>query len=275
MNNRIERPIFIIGPGRSGSTLLLKLLGEHPELAWFSGWTNRFPDWPALAIFSRINDFPLLRAAERPSRYWPLPGETYRIWDRCFPGFSNASDEWGAGQVTRHGARLLENRIAAHLKWQVKPRFITKYTGWPRIEFIRRIFPDAIFVYIVRDPRANAYSYLKSGWWQGSTRSLPRHEKIDFYCDRYLSFHHALKRYDRSHDFMLVKYESLVRDVHAQLQRVEKYCCLNPSPAYARKIRKWKIRSGANLDWRRKLSVDEQKHLEKRLVEPLLTYGYR
>jgi LPS sulfotransferase NodH len=29
-----EKPLFIIGPGRSGTTLLLRLMALHPELAW-------------------------------------------------------------------------------------------------------------------------------------------------------------------------------------------------------------------------------------------------
>ena len=32
----IIKPIFIVGVPRSGTTLMYRLLGQHPSLAWFS-----------------------------------------------------------------------------------------------------------------------------------------------------------------------------------------------------------------------------------------------
>ncbi|MHC4822249.1 MAG: sulfotransferase, partial [Planctomycetota bacterium] len=37
----IDRPIFILGPHRSGTTLLYKLLGRHPDVAFFSDADRR------------------------------------------------------------------------------------------------------------------------------------------------------------------------------------------------------------------------------------------
>ncbi len=47
----VERPIFILGPPRSGTSLLYKTLAVHPDLAWFNRNFKRLPEWPRLARF--------------------------------------------------------------------------------------------------------------------------------------------------------------------------------------------------------------------------------
>ena len=51
--HRLRSPIFIIGCGRSGTTIVYDLLCEHPDLAWFSNYAQRWPAVPQLAALSR------------------------------------------------------------------------------------------------------------------------------------------------------------------------------------------------------------------------------
>ena len=46
-------PIFMVGCGRSGTTALYEGLARHPQLAWFSTWTDRARG-PELAVFNRL-----------------------------------------------------------------------------------------------------------------------------------------------------------------------------------------------------------------------------
>jgi hypothetical protein len=57
--------------------------------------------------------------------------------------------------------------VAEINRCQRKSRFITKYTGWSRIAFLRSIFPEAKFIHLVRDGRAVAYSWTTVSWWDG------------------------------------------------------------------------------------------------------------
>jgi len=43
-------------------------------------------------------------------------------------------------------------------------RFLAKVTGWSRIAYFHRIFPDARFVIIHREPRAVISSWIQAGW---------------------------------------------------------------------------------------------------------------
>ena len=41
--------VFILGPARSGTTLLYKGLCLHPDVAFISNWSARFPRLPVVA----------------------------------------------------------------------------------------------------------------------------------------------------------------------------------------------------------------------------------
>ena len=44
----LKPPLFIVGCGRSGTTIVYELLCEHPDLAWFSNYAERWPALPQL-----------------------------------------------------------------------------------------------------------------------------------------------------------------------------------------------------------------------------------
>jgi hypothetical protein len=56
--------------------------------------------------------------------------------------------------------------VASHLRAEGKPRFINKNTtNTIRMRYLNRLFPDAYFVHLVRNPRAVVASLLKVSWW--------------------------------------------------------------------------------------------------------------
>ncbi|NIW23749.1 MAG: sulfotransferase, partial [Gammaproteobacteria bacterium] len=57
-NLAIEPPFFIVGSGRSGSSILYQLLAVHPQLCWVSRLTDRFPWAPWLSRAHRLLDLP-------------------------------------------------------------------------------------------------------------------------------------------------------------------------------------------------------------------------
>ncbi len=45
----VDRPIFIVAPHRSGTTLLYRLLAEHPDVGFYNPANRRWRNFPRLA----------------------------------------------------------------------------------------------------------------------------------------------------------------------------------------------------------------------------------
>lgn len=111
----IRQPIFVIGTHRSGTTLLGRALGHHSEVAYL----------------------------EEPRHVWSW-GNNFRPDDRLV----------AADATPRIRARV-RDRFARALKASGRSRLAEKTpSNCLRLEFIREIFPDALFVHIHRDGRA-------------------------------------------------------------------------------------------------------------------------
>jgi hypothetical protein len=246
----------------------------HSEVAWFSGWTNRFPNYPHLSLVSRVNNIAFVERATRKLGKWPRAGETYKIWNSCFLGFSSADYEWGTEQLDTIGADKLRWLIRSHLKWQGKRRFLTKYTGWPRIRFLRSIFPDAHFVYIDRDPRAVVFSYLKQNWWKKDLEGRSLEYRLEFYSKRYLDYHRAKNQYARGRDYIQAYYERLIEEPKANLRGILHKCSLNWSLKLATQVESWRMDKSKNRFWRSELIQNNQTLITSLLEQPLTDMDY-
>jgi hypothetical protein len=274
----IVKPVFIIGPGRSGTTLLLRLMSLHPDLGWFSNWTNRFPKWPQLSIISRLNDVEVLERVTRGRRKWPRPAEAYRIWNYCFTGFSEAASDWCGESINEEGVTRLTHLVKVHLKCHGKKRFLTKYIGWPRISFFKSIFPDVQFVYIDRDPRAVVFSYMKQKWWfkdrQDFLETMSTKERLEFYAGKYLAYHQAKQRFSVSQDYTQAYYEQLIENPLGVLRKLCERTALTFCYEFERRVATWSIIKGTDQLWKQTLSLTEQRYLTTLLEDPLEAMGY-
>lgn len=151
---RFDRPIFILAPPRSGSTFLFDCLCQFADLLH-------------------------------------LRDEADRIWWQVFPYFQDdaPSDLVGRKKATRRNIRAIRwltyraalrsslHGLARYSRWvryahfllgQRAIRYLDKtIANCFHLEFLEQAFPDAQFVFLVRDPRANISSMLES--WPHST----------------------------------------------------------------------------------------------------------
>jgi hypothetical protein len=178
----IERPIFFIGMPRSGTTVMFSAFATHPDLAWFSQYMHRFPRLTGFAALSRLAEaLPTSRAGvARNGEAWSVvnrlqinpaesAGEEYGIWTHCCG--PKLQDSFLVGERPSPREReLLRAKVAAALRFGRKPRFATKLTGPPRIGFLSGAFEDAVFVHVVRDPRAVVGSLLRVPFWRDTHR---------------------------------------------------------------------------------------------------------
>jgi LPS sulfotransferase NodH len=114
---KLAAPVFLVGAPRSGTTLAVDLLATHPDVA---NWSEAGRLWDPIDYHNDEADHYF--AAERAT-----PAQIARLHRWC---------EW---YRQSHG----------------KARFVNKHPrNSVRIDYLRRVFPDARFIHVVRDGRA-------------------------------------------------------------------------------------------------------------------------
>ena len=156
-SSTVDRPVFIVGSGRGGTTLLFQLLAGHPELASISNLTDRFPSLPQLAVFNRIT------ALNKYKLFSPSI-ESIPAFEHC--GLTEQDIPLSETDASPAITSCLHKLVSNHQKWSGKTRFINKNTSnTMRIPFLKAVFPDARFVYIIRNGYGVVNSLTRVNWW--------------------------------------------------------------------------------------------------------------
>lgn len=144
-----DRPIFIVSPPRSGSTLLFETLSLSPDVCTIGGESHRIIEVEtasgALGTIVRGHGSNRLVAEDA------TPEIVEELRDRYLASVFDRNGERPAGPV-----RLLEKTPKNAL----------------RIPFLSKAFPDALFVYLYRDPHEVMASMLEA-WESGRFRTYP------------------------------------------------------------------------------------------------------
>lgn len=284
----IKKPIFIIGAGRSGTSLLYSILALHPEVCWFSNLTDRYPKISILPLFHRVMFVPFLSnimqyriiKAKRPSL---KPSEAGTIY-HSYLGFENTK-KMTEDELTEDMERNLKKIIRNHLKFTGKQRFLNKQTAnTQRIQVINKMFPDAYFIHIIRDGRAVANSCLNVSWWneivlwwfgdkpykwqemgKEPIELCGLHWKRD--VEELLQNKYLFKN-----RYLEVKYEDLIRDPINNLNLILGFCELDNSS----KLEQLLTENVKNMNhkWKTLLTASQKKILEKSIGNTLLRLGY-
>jgi hypothetical protein len=166
----IDRPIYVAGLARAGSTLLLEILASHPAVT-----THRYRDFPLVHIPLWWNWFvdhagsspapPVERAHRDGIRVTPDSPEAMEeiIWMAFFrdchdPAFDNV--------LSGPGSHEFESFYRDHIRKLLLLRKGHRYAAKgnynvARLQYIHTLFPDAYFVIPVREPVMHVASLLK------------------------------------------------------------------------------------------------------------------
>jgi omega-hydroxy-beta-dihydromenaquinone-9 sulfotransferase len=171
---------FLVGAGRSGTTLLQKLLCLHPRIAYISNYESRFawfPDGLACgAVAGRLQAklgawFDKGGNAYFIGRPWfkkvfPTPAEGESVFASCgiplFPAMDYHPDAVTSTCLRRRFEQIRSRAGAAV--------FLSKRTANNRrIRLLSAIFPGARYVHLLRDGRDVAQSLSTVEWWDNHT----------------------------------------------------------------------------------------------------------
>ena len=171
-----EQVGFLLGAGRSGTTLLQKLLCLHPRIAYISNYENRFawfPDGLACgAIAGRLQAklgawFDQGGNAYFVGRPWfkklfPTPNEGEAVFAACGMPLTPAPDyvaEAATGACLRRRFAQIRRRAGADV-------FLSKRTANNRrVRQLSAIFPTARYLHLIRDGREVTHSLSTVEWW--------------------------------------------------------------------------------------------------------------
>jgi hypothetical protein len=144
-----DSPIFIFGIGRTGTTLLARMLDRHPDVSIYleSSFLNVVP---AGAAEATLDDAAARRLLDR----MPDPADQGVSRDAILRRFATTDQSVRALfdtslrlRMEAHGKRIFGEKTPSH---------------FAKVDVLRAWYPDARFVYLLRDPRDAYASFTHS-----------------------------------------------------------------------------------------------------------------
>ena len=167
----IERPVFIAGLARAGSTILLETLAAHPEVAthryrdypgiftpyWWNWWLDRVPDQAQTPV-ERTHQDGIHVTGDSPEAFEEI------IWSAFVRGLHDPRQDNRVLEASQNPAfeRFYRDHIRKLLAVRGCDRYVAKNNyNVTRLRYLHRLFPDARFVIPVRDPVWHVASLIK------------------------------------------------------------------------------------------------------------------
>lgn len=213
-----DRPVFVVGHRKTGTTLLLDLLDGHPQLVVLPGESNHF-----LTFLPRLSGLPPDRIAAETQRWWILR----LITPSGLPPFWAAGEPWTSDPYARFTSRLLglvaahPNRdplgLAAVALGGEGSAWVEKTPGQEHcLDEILGVYPEARFVHLVRDPRSVAAAISRLDRVTGHETDLVG---VGMTVSR--SFEAAERNAQRLGErYLVLRYEDLVAAPEPAMRRV-------------------------------------------------------
>lgn len=197
------QPLFIVGPSRSGTTLLSQILDNHPDIAilpetWMFtilerfGCTKRFNNkWSYILFMNELWEYV--------SRFDSIAAKVVAEIALEYPDYTGLSnyilEKFGSKYSKRRGAIIWGEKTPAHLL---------------RLNLLDWHFSSAKYLRIARDPRDILVSYADA--WNNSSYDYAFIKKVAPLVKSYMSNLVDRNFWDYRHN-LLVRYEDLVNNI--------------------------------------------------------------
>jgi hypothetical protein len=260
-DTEVDRPVFILGHPRSGSTFLQHRVHESSEVAMFRTWELWFPSLvqrrivrPFLAVLRRL-DMELLQGAEYGHEIHldgieedeglflhQLDSEIVTficprlVTDNRFAGIGLRFGRLTARQ-TRRSLAFYRACLKRQLVWRGKKKVVVKCNPSVfRLPQILKVFPDARVVYLYRDPVDGIRSFLALNSRHVSEVLSPAEQKR-FFRGKYRWSVDLYRRFERVRPLLpddrllVLRFEEVTKDVDGTLDRFFRFAEIERSPS--------------------------------------------
>jgi hypothetical protein len=187
---RVDRPVYICGLPRAGTTITLQMLSEHPDVVthkyadflmpympWV--WNKVFPHIPVDAMRKPVPR--IHRDRIEVTRDSAEMGEEI-LWEHFFPQVHDESKESVLDASTSNPAfeRFYREHLCKLALVRGRSRYVSKAIMCVvRMQYLRKLFPDARFLLYIRNPIDHVASLIKQDKiWAEIEKSDPRQIEI-------------------------------------------------------------------------------------------------
>lgn len=242
----IDKPFFLVGSPRSGTSVFRLMLSSHPKI----GWSSEFAY--SVRFVKDDGTFPEL--------------ETYKEWLENNLMFKR--------QKYTIDPNLNYKQLLNSFLFQASENGQKEIKGATVHEFFHRlplIWPNAHFIHLIRDPRDVSPSCIKMGWGGNVWTGLDQWLKAEKLWDRFQPTLSPDK-------YIEVSYEDLVTN---SVETLTKVCDFLGTEFDERMFDYTKTTTYGKPDgklanqWKKKLSEREIQLIESRLGDYLIAKGYQ
>lgn len=250
----IKKPIFIFGAHKSGTTLLRSLLDGHPELFvipiethifQFNGYwidypyRKNFPNKPSIDKVKRNYLEWIISTNNLPADF--KGGEVPTDWDIKL--FEEYLDKKGKFENIKDSIETFFLAIAHSLKADPSKRFVEKSVE--NAEFgieLEKIFPDAKFIHIIRNPYANIVSLRKFAIGYQYPFLKPIYEAL------YNNYFFLYKNRNNIRNYKIIRYEDIVSEPEEKMNNVADFLGISHSEKMYQPTNNGKLWTGNSSD---------------------------
>ncbi len=275
----INRPIFIIGAPRTGSTLLYQVMTNCWDIGYINNFECSLHEFIIVAsklskIIFKSKSHNNFTAIHGMTNGLNSPSECGTFWYRWLPINRHFVEQ---RELTFEQQNDMRKVVCGLINVKEKPLLFKNMNCGQRIRAFSKIFPDAIFIHCRRDPLFIAQSLLKvrkerygdfNKWWSIMPKEYSKihtlnpleqvvaqiyfieeqikNDLMNFYSDRY----------------MVVSYEEFCKNPTSQLEKVRFFLAKRGVNVEMKK--KYKLDFVANPN-KNIMNVDTVEELEKNL----------
>jgi Sulfotransferase family len=189
-SQRVDRPVYICGLPRAGTTITLQMLSEHPDVVTHKyadflmpympyAWNKVFPRIPVDAMRKPVPR--IHRDRIEVTRDSAEMGEEI-LWEHFFPHIHEETNYTVLDGTTSNPAfeRFYDEHLRKLALVRGRSRYVSKAIMCVvRMQYLRKIFPDARFLLYIRNPIDHVASLIKQDRiWAEIDQSDPRQIEI-------------------------------------------------------------------------------------------------